>query len=279
MMGVVAAAVLVTPAAPGSGQAAAGPVTVSFSNRPAEASTVDKTVIASFRTDAHIIHDGHGHYVVLIPFQKLDTVFYGDGKTFYQQRVYSTYSSENEGKTSRSFWAPNSSSRGGELELRGGTTWTAHCGNRTTPLTELDPGHTHEMLAHAVFKRPFWTRAAYLLARDTRGHYYYVDQLRDERSWSERQGDPNPPRGYRLFIGRKGSLKPVTLTDSAPDSKGVVLSTKRGDLSVDATTHKVVWSHGKRSSELVFLPVEDNATLIYRDLGLYRRLGTPCDDM
>lgn len=278
-MGVAAAAVLIAPAALGRDRAVAGPVTVSFQSGPAQASTIDKHVIATFRTDAHVIHDGHGHYVVLIPFKELDTVFYGDGKTFYQQRVYSTYSSENEGKTSRAFWAPNSSGRGGELELKGGTTWTARCGNRTTPLTELDAGHTHEMLSHAAFKGPFWTRAAYLLARDARGRYYYVDKLRDERSWNDRHDDPNPPRGYRLFVGRKGSLKAVTLTDSAPDSKGVVLSTKKGDLAFDETTHKVIWSHGKRSTELVYLPVEDNATLIYRDLGLYRRLGTPCDDM
>jgi hypothetical protein len=270
---------LVAPAAPGAGRAAAGPVSVSVSTGPARASAVGKAVIAKFRTDAHVLHDGHGHYVVLIPFDALDTIFYGDGKAFYQQRVTSTYAAKSDGNTTRVFWAPNSSVRGGELELKGGARWTAQCGNRTTPLTELDPGRAHEMLAHAAFNGPFWTRSAYLLARDARGRYYFVDKLRDDRSWSERHDDPNPPRGYRLFIGKRGSLKQVTLTDSAPDSKGVVLSTRSGDLAFDETTHKALWSHGKRQTELVYLPVADNITLIYRDLGLYRRLGTPCDDM
>jgi hypothetical protein len=41
------------------------------------------------------------------------------------------------------------------------------------------------------------------------------------------------------------------------------------------------WVKGKSRLSLASLPIEDNAVLIYRDLGAYlgQRLGTPCDDL
>src|SRR5690606_12243662 len=85
--------------------------------------------------------------------------------------------------------------------------------------------------------------------------------------------------GFRLFVGRKGRLKEQRLTDSTLDSKGVVLSTKGGHLTVDHASGRMVWSAKRGKEELVFLPPSDNALVIYRDLGLYGRLGIPCDVM
>jgi hypothetical protein len=135
------------------------------------------------------------------------------------------------------------------------------------------------MLGRARFERPFWKRQAHALARDERGSYYYVDKIRDDRPSTERERDPNPPRGYRLYVGRKGRMKEQKLTDAVDDSKGIVLSVKGGDLSFDFDARTAVYATDRTRSQLVYLPIEDNTMLVYRDLGLYQKLGIPCDDM
>jgi hypothetical protein len=222
------------------------------------------------------VHDGRGHYLALVPFDPDAGVFYGDGKTFYQQRVFSYSHDQSAGRASVSFWAPTSAPRGGEMYLEGGT-WKVRCSDRHTPMLKLGEEESGKLLARAVFKKPMWKRQALTLGRDDDGTYYYVDRIRDDRPSSEQWDDPHPPTGFRLFVGRKGKLREQKLTDSTVDSKGLVLTTRRGRLVVDDGNKRVVWSRGKKREALVYLPVEDNTLLIYRDLGLYGKLGIPCD--
>jgi hypothetical protein len=238
----------------------------------------DEVDVQAARKDMVVLHDGHGHYLALVPYGASELTFYGDGKDLYQLRVFGSYTAQGDGKSERRIWAPISGGNGADIELADGK-WTVRCSNRRTSLVVLGEAETRKVLDRAVFRKPFWKRQAYALARDASGTYYYVDKLRDDRSYEEQTADPDPPTGYRLFVGRKGRLKPQKLTDTAPDSRGVVLSTRRGDLSIDLGAPRVAWSRGEKVVELTYLPPEDNATMIYRDLGLYRRLGIPCDDM
>lgn len=236
----------------------------------------DEVDIAAITSKMVLLHDGRGHYLAVVPFESDQPFFYGDGKTFYQQRVFAYSHNTGEGRASLNFWAPTSVPRGGELALDSGT-WTVRCSDRHTPLVKLDELETRKLLDRAAFKKVMWKRQAHVLARDDDGAYYYVDRLRDDRPVGDQLDDPHPPTGFRLFVGRKGKLREQKVTDSAVDSKGVVLTTRAGRLSVDDSAKRAVWSKGKKREDLVYLAVEDNVLLIYRDLGIYRNLGVPCD--
>ena len=237
----------------------------------------DEVDVTKVKPDLAVLHDGHGHYLALLPMRDMDMTFYGDGKVFHQLRVASRSSNGEAGTSSRRFWSPISTAA--DIVLGAGGKWTVHCSDRVTPMVPLGPVETRKMLAGARFARPFWKRQAHALARDERGSYYYVDKIRDDRPMTERERDPNPPRGYRLYVGRKGRMKEQKLTDAVDDSKGVVLSIKGGDLSFDFDGRTAVYATDRAKNQLVYLPVEDNTMLIYRDLGLYQKLGVPCDDM
>lgn len=215
-----------------------------------------------------VLHDGRDHYVVVDPFGPSDTFYYGDGKRFSQQRVFGHYRDQGGGSATRRFWSPQSENHG-DLELARGK-WTVRCDDRVTPLAILDERETAKLLVSAKFFAPKWERRAYALARDDDGRYYYVDKLRDPYA-----------RGYRLFVGKRGAMKELPLTDVVSDSSGDIFATRGGDLRITRTRAgaEVQWAQGKRTLELVDVPVEKNAVLIYADLGVYRdHIGTPCDD-
>ena len=222
-----------------------------------------------------LLTDGRGHYVALVPFGPTELTFYGDRKQLHQLRVFSSGKDPGRGTESRRFWAPVSSGRGADLEHAEGK-WTVRCSDRFTPLVPVSEADSRTILARVTFKKPLWKREAAAFGRDDTGVYYYVDRLRVDRF---NPNDPTPPTGFRLFVGRKGKLKQQKLTDSVVDSRGVVLSTRAGHLTVDYKDARMVWSTRRGTTALSYLPVEDNALLIYRDLGLYGRLGIPCDDM
>jgi hypothetical protein len=238
----------------------------------------DEVDVQGFKAEMILLHDGRNHYVALVPY-KSEALFYGDGKTFYQQRVFSSSSDKGESKESRSFWAPTSPPRAaGDISTADGK-WTIQCADRKTPMAVVNEAETRKLLAKAVFKKPFWKRAGAALGRDDDGVYYFVDKIRDDRSRSEQWEDPHPPTGFRLFVGRKGKLKAQTIIDTAIDSKGMVLTMKKSSLSVDESNKRMVLSKGSKREELIYLGVEDNMLLVYRDLGIYGKLGVPCDTM
>jgi hypothetical protein len=241
------------------------------------AQEADEVDVARLKPDMVVLHDGHGHYLALLAMREMDMTFYGDGRIFHQLRVYSSSSDGGAGTSSRRFWSPIATQA--DIILGAGGSWSVHCSDRVTPMVSLGPKETEGVLARARFLGPFWKRKAHALARDDRGIYHYVDMIRDDRPANERARDPNPPRGYRLHVGRRGRMKEQRLTDAVEDSKGLVLSTRRADLALDFGAKTAVLSTGRTRTQLSYLPVEDNTLLIYRDLGLYRKLGVPCDDM
>ena len=234
----------------------------------------DELDVADLREKMVIAHDGRGHYIAATKYGDIDRTFYGDGKVFHQLRVRGGGSNQGEDTGDRSFWAANTVNFWASLSFAGGA-WKVQCDARETPLVVLGEAETRAILDRAVFKKPYWKRQAHALGRDSSGYYFYVDRLRPE----DPMRPADSPEGYRLFIGRKGRLASQRLRDSDTDSKGFVLHTKRGTLSVDLEAKTAVWSRGKRKTQLTFLPVEDNTLMIYRDFSLYGKLGTPCDAM
>ncbi|CAN5877837.1 hypothetical protein BH11MYX3_BH11MYX3_37170 [soil metagenome] len=196
-------------------------------------------------------------------------VFYGDGKTLYQQRVIGNSISGAE--VEWAIWSPrvkglqqaqvSSKANGVEVRCRAGK--DGH--QLLVPVPKLQ---AKALLAKATFLPPLWQRQAQFLARDEDGVYFYVDRLQDELGG----------KGYRVFMGKKGSMKALSMTNIVSDSAGEIYATKAGELKiVTGTDGRAFWKKGGKKSELVVLELFSNRYLIYRELGIYGTLGVVCD--
>jgi hypothetical protein len=87
--------------------------------------------------------------------------------------------------------------------------------------------------------------------------------------------------GYRVFVGKKGAMKQMPLTDVASDSAGEVYSTKNGDIRIVTENGKstAAWIKGEKRKELSVLDLDVNSHIIYSELGVYEFLGTVCDEL
>lgn len=222
-----------------------------------------------------VLEDGsHNHYVVVDPMGKNHAVFYGKGKKLnQQQRVLRT---ANGTSWSLSMWTPRLSEfHDGYIKRDENGTYIKSCwGADEAVLTELTGVKARAVLDKSQFMSPLATRTGYLLARDDSGIYYFVDK------YTERYGG----KGYRVWVGRKGAMKQLALTDVADDSAGHVFSTKTGQLRLvmgktEQGAQEVVWVKGTNRTRLIYLDVQDNGPLVYRDLGIYGALGTICDNV
>ena len=203
-------------------------------------------------------------------------VFYGPNtKTLYEQHIIGS-GSDGEGGWSYSTWAPRvaaGSHLGGLDHKKDGTTKKS-CGDKDEiALTELSGDRAKAVVDKSAFMTSAIIRVPHMLARDDSGVYYYVDRI------AKAYGG----KGYRVFVGRKGAMKQMPLTDVASDSAGDVFSTKTGDLRLvrNAETNKetTLWVKGEKRTELVFLDVDVNSGVIFKDLGIYTFLGTFCDNI
>ena len=238
-------------------------------NPAADVPTVD---VAPVKDKLEILTDGKNHYLALIPFDDGGWVhaYYGDGKSFYALRVIGSGANGRE-SFDFTFWEPRVKARyQAELSFKSGR-YEVQCDTRQTELTLLPRSEAEAMIAGAAFHKPLWRFRAFALARDDRGTYYYVD----------RQREPEDSLNFRLYSGPRGAVKPLKMVNVVSDSEGQIFSTKAGDLRLVLDRHEAAWVKGKAHTTLVPLPVEDNAPLIYGDLGAYagQRLGTPCDDL
>jgi hypothetical protein len=227
--------------------------------------------VATVKDKLVVLHDGKKHYLALVPFaESWDHVYYGDGKTFHQQRI-AGYGASGKESFDLTFWEPRVKARWmASIDFKGGK-YTVQCDTRKTELTPLPETEAAVIIGAASFHKPLWRHRAFALARDDRGTYFYVD----------RQREPEDSLNFRLFSGPRGSLKPLKMVNVVSDSEGQIFSTKTGDLRLVLDRKEAAWVKGKARTTLVPLPIEDNAQLIYTDLGAYvgQRLGTPCDDL
>jgi hypothetical protein len=218
-----------------------------------------------------VLADAKKHYVVINPTEISDDFFfYGDGKTFWGQR---TFGGGRDGDTSfsRNFWEPRGKNgNGASFDWRDGK-YTVYCQERKTELKPVSDAEKKKILDGAIFNAPRWKHRAYALARDKMGVYFYVD----------RQREPEDSKVFRVWSGMKGAMKPQKLTNIVSDSEGDIFATKTGSLRVVLDKHESLWVQGEKEQKLIMLPIEDNAPMIYNDLGVYtgQPLGTPCDDL
>ncbi|HTR54498.1 MAG TPA: hypothetical protein VMJ10_27595 [Kofleriaceae bacterium] len=199
-------------------------------------------------------------------------VFYGDSKALYQQRIIGA-SGEQGKQYEFDLWAPRAKGMNvarieyadNKYQLR-----CRHTKEGVRVLTALNADEARTALAHATFWPPLWQRQAHLLARDDEGVYYYVDQLRDEIGGN----------GFRVFVGVKGAMKELAMTNVVSDSGGEIFATRTGQLKiVHGEDGKGYWIKSGKKTELTVLEAVDNRYLIYRDLGIYGPLGAVCDDL
>lgn len=215
-----------------------------------------------------------GHYVV---FRGDETkLFYGpNAKAVYEQIIIGSYA-DGEGGWELSTWAPRVAEGPhlAEFGHKKDNTYSKSCrGKDDAVLTELSGDKAKAVLDKTAFLSSAIIRVPHLLARDDTGVYYYVDRI--AKSYGG--------KGYRVFVGRKGAMKPMPLTDVASDSAGDVFSTKSGDLRLvrnsENNKETMTWVRGEKRTELVFLDTDVNSALIFKDLGIYGFLGTLCDNV
>jgi hypothetical protein len=255
---------------------------VVLSSQTVAAEGVDEVDVTRFKPDMIVLHDGHDHFLALVALRDLQMTFYGDGRTFHQLRIVSTFADTEVGNSTRRFWSPKTTDADIILDTNG--KWTVRCSDRVTPMVPLEPAQSRDMLAAARFLAPQWKRDARALARDSGGTYYYVDKLRDDDDDDDDEAarpeaEAGPARGYRLHIGRKGRMKEQRPIEVVEDGEHLVVSGRAGALTIDDQARTAVLESRTRSRLLTYLPVGDNPILIYQQLGLHRKFGVPCDDM
>lgn len=227
--------------------------------------------VSAVKTKLKLATDGKGHYLAFVPFGSIDeNFFFGDGKTFYLQRVFGGGSSGTE-SFDKYFWDPRARVPAGATFGFRDHKYDLTCEDRHTTFTPVPDAEAQKMIDAAHFLGVRWMHQAYALARDNNGRYYYVD----------RQREPENNKSFRLFVGVKGSMKQQKMTNVVSDSAGDIFATRTGELRLVLNAGETFWMKGKKKTSLINLPVEDNHVLIYSDLGVYtgQPLGTPCDDL
>ena len=145
------------------------------------------------------------------------------------------------------------------------------CGERRIPLRLLDAEPKAAFLETTTYApRPF-QREPYVVARDRRGTYYYVD----------RGTTPDTRRDYRVYLGPRGAMKLQKMKDIVSDSEGEIFATRGGSLRLIVGKKEALWISGGSKRELQVLAPEENWGLVYGDLGVYmaERMGSPCEDL
>lgn len=225
--------------------------------------------IKSQAKDYKVLTSEAGQFYVYPSKAGLDgMVFFGDGKTMYQQRVVGGGSS-GDGSMDFSIWAPRAVGlQQGGLDIKADGSGVASCNaDHPTKLVPASPAETTRVLTKAVFRAPLWKRQSKFLARDDTGIYFFVDVLREGG------------KGHRVYVGSKGQMKAMPMTTLVDDAAGQIYGTKRGELRIVANAgEKATWRKGKKVEQLTVLDPSDNRYLIYRELGIYGQLGTLCDD-
>jgi hypothetical protein len=236
--------------------------------------------IKPFRGEALVLTDAKGGIYVVHPGPGEHEVFYGNKTTLNQQRVLGYSANGEAGTWSIATDAPRLANlqHGAIAKMPDGTYQRQCDGKDDAVLSEVTGDKAKAILDKSQFLTTSMFYVSVLLARDDTGVYYYVDRNRVSH------------QDYRVFVGKKGAMKQLPLTDVAVDDAGAVFSTKSGDLRLvetkdDEDTVGVSkkstarWVHGEKKEELTFLSTELSERLIFRDLGVYAFLGTLCDNV
>lgn len=230
--------------------------------------------IKPFRDKLIVLEDAAGGVYAVSNDSKEPHVFYGTAKVLYQAVLDGSRTRDGDAWTIAVMAPRTAYPFIAVIERRKDGSYRHHCGN-TGPeleLTERTGDKAKAILDKASFLTTQMIRRPHLLARDDKGVYYYIDVLRDQYGGN----------GHRVFVGKRGALKQLPLTDVATDIAGEVYSTKSGDLRLvktadtDSSKARAQWIRGERKNELVYLDTFMSQPLIWRELGIYKISGTLC---
>jgi hypothetical protein len=215
--------------------------------------------------------DGKGHYIAFDPTAVPRTaLFAGSRDVLYQQDIVGGGRS-GKGQWSATLWEPRVLERWrGTFDFKPEGT-RLFCGDEKIPYQAASAADVAAVRTKSkLFVSP-WTRTAVHLARDSNGQYYYVDKA----------AAPRGNNDYRLFIGTKGHMEYVPLTDSSVDFNGAVFISGRGRLVMRKQDGKDVaaWAVGESEQAVSVMNLWQQTPMVYTELGAYtgQALGTACD--
>jgi hypothetical protein len=233
--------------------------------------------IKPIRDQLVVLQDGKGGTYIVSPVDPR-RVWYGTGKELYQQRTVGF--SANGDAWTISTWAPRLEGIVPAYVLRTAEgTFQMTCGNADDDkkeLTLLTGDKAKKILDSHVLMTAALVRRPKFFARDDSGVYYYVDVIGGSEA--------NPSKtGPRLFVGKKGAVKEIELTDAVIDSAGEVFTSKTGELrlvhSHEDGKEGAAWVHGDKRTDLIKLDMDANSHVIFSELGVYKFIGTLCDNL
>jgi hypothetical protein len=230
--------------------------------------------VKAYKDKLQVFQDAKGGVYAVSNDRDNRHVFYGTGKQLFEQILPGPASSDGStGAWDIALFAPRLAElRFGSIGRRADGIYMKTCdGKDDAILTELSPDKAKAVIDKSQFLSTGTIRVAHLLFRDDHGIYYYVDRL--SRAYGS--------KGFRVFVGKKGAMKEMPLTDVANDSAGQVYATKTGDLRLikDKGTQAAEWVKGEKRQALVQLDIDVDSPLIYSELGIYSYLGTVCDNV
>jgi hypothetical protein len=220
-----------------------------------------------------VFEDAQGGTYLVLPGSDGRVFFAANGKQAYEQIVVTK--GTNGDAWNIGTWAPRiSGTSPATIQRKDDGTFERWCGNDgPTPLKAVPADRAKQIVNKLQFLASAITRRAHLFARDDAGVYYYVDEL------AKAYGG----QGYRVFVGKKGAMKQLPLTDVARDTAGEVYATKSGDVrfvidNADTKKDTAYWVKGEKKNPLSILDLDANSRIIWGELGVYSFLGTPCDE-
>ncbi len=227
--------------------------------------------IKPIRDQLQVAQDAKGGLYVFIP-GSASRLWYGTGKELYEQWV--VFRGANGDAWDITTWSPRlTNMQHAAVRRSQDNTYDRYCNGETdtSPLTLLTGDRAKQALDKHVLMTELLGRRPRFFARDEAAVYYYVDQLVGGK-------------GERLFVGKKGAMKEIELLDTTSDSGGSVYSSKLGDLRlvythVEGGTATAAWVKGDKRTELIRLDLDVNSHVIFSELGIYKQIGTLCEDL
>ncbi|MBV8756930.1 MAG: hypothetical protein JO257_06640 [Deltaproteobacteria bacterium] len=227
--------------------------------------------IKAIRDKLIVLVDASGGTYVAKPGED-PRLFFGTGKQLYEQSI--TGRSANGDGWGIDVFAPRVPGyQPGTIMRNEDGSYVKFCGGENkTGLTLVTGDKAKAVLDKDQFLTTAVLRLPHAFFRDDTGTYYYVDALREQYGG----------KGFRVFVGKKGAMKQLPLSDVASDSAGEVFSTKTGDLRLvmsGSQPKSGVWIKGGKKTELIVLDTDRDSPVIFKDLGIYGFMGTICDDI
>ncbi|MEK7704453.1 MAG: hypothetical protein AAB426_05795, partial [Myxococcota bacterium] len=217
----------------------------------------------------HFVTDGKGQYIAFDSEGRFSgPLFAGDGRGLYLQRLIGG-GAEGDVRWDTVFWEPRVTERWrASFEVKDGAA-SLRCNDQAIAYTPVTAAEAARVFAKTPFYDVRWQRTAVFIARDDTGTYYFVDQALA----------PDGNTDYRLFVGTKGKVEYLPLSDVIKDDGSSLFVSDRGRLVVSGGGSGAMWAVGDAQKTLTMMNLYQQAPMIYTTLGAYRgeRLATPCD--